>query len=52
MRLSLLSGASWTELAPDLLVLTAFAVVLLPLSLYVFRRAVEQARVEGSLAHY
>ena len=52
MRLSLLSGASWVELAPDLLVLAAFAVVLFPLSLFVFRRAVEWARGEGSLAHY
>ena len=52
VRLALLNGASWSELAPDLLVLTAFAVVLFPLSLFVFRYAVEHARRDGSLAHY
>jgi ABC-2 type transport system permease protein len=52
MRLSLLTGASWSELMPDLLVLLGFTVVLSPLSLIVFRYAVEQARKDGSLTHY
>jgi len=52
MRLSLLAGASWSELLPDLLVLFGFAVVLFPLSLLVFRYAVERARQDGSLTHY
>lgn len=52
MRLALLQGASWAELAPDLIVLAAFAVVLFPLSLLVFRYAVQRARAEGSLTHY
>ncbi|HZD09796.1 MAG TPA: ABC transporter permease [Candidatus Binatia bacterium] len=52
MRLALLQGASWRELQSDLLALIAFAVVLFPLSLLVFRYAVERARREGSLAHY
>ena len=52
MRLALLQGASWTKLAPDLVILMAFSVVLLPLSLLIFRLAVERARREGSLAHY
>ena len=52
MRQALLNGASWSELAPDLLILTAFAAVLFPLSLLIFRHAVRRARADGSLAHY
>lgn len=52
MRLALLTGASWAELAPDLLILLAFCVVLAPLSLLVFTYAVNRARLDGSLAHY
>ena len=52
MRLALLQGASWRELGPDLLALAIFAVVLFPISLFVFRYAVDRARKEGSLAHY
>ena len=52
MRRALLAGASWRELAPDLLILTAFAAVLFPLSLLIFRYAVQRARADGSLAHY
>lgn len=52
MRLALLSDASWAELAPDLLVLAGFCVILFPLSLIAFKLAVEQARQDGSLAQY
>ena len=52
MRLALLTGASWSTLAPDLLALLLFCVLLFPLSLVAFRYAVERARQEGSLAHY
>lgn len=52
MRLSLLAGASWAKIAPDLAILLGFIIVLFPLSLLVFHRAVEQARHDGSLAHY
>lgn len=52
MRLSLLNGASWAELAPDLLALLLFCLILFPLSLLTFRYAVEQARADGSLAQY
>jgi ABC-2 type transport system permease protein len=52
MRGALLTGATWTELAPDLLALCLFCIVLLPLALLVFRYAVDRARAEGSLAHY
>lgn len=52
MRQALLAGASWSTLAPDLLVLTGFAVILLPLSLWVFHVALRRAQRDGSLAHY
>jgi ABC-2 type transport system permease protein len=52
MRQSLLAGASWPELANDFLALFLFAVILFPLSLLVFRTAVQRARLEGTLAHY
>jgi len=52
MRLSLLAGATWSELIPDLVALSGFVLVLFPLSLIVFRLAVEKARRDGSLAHY
>jgi ABC-2 type transport system permease protein len=52
MRLALLQGASWSQLAPDILALVIFALILLPLSLTAFRYAVHRAKVEGSLTHY
>ncbi len=52
LRLALLQGASWREVAPDLLALAGFALVLVPLSLYAFRLAVNRARVDGSLTHF
>lgn len=52
IRDALLFGASWRAIAPDLLVLGMFALLLLPLTLYGFRRAVQRARLDGSLAHY
>lgn len=52
MRRALLTNASFQELMPDILALVIFSVVLVPVSLYVFRRAVHRAKVEGSLAHF
>lgn len=52
MRLALLEGAPWHALAPDLLALVLFVVILFPLSLLSFRVAVARAKEEGSLAHY
>ncbi len=52
MRQALLGGATWSQLAPDFLALIIFCVVLFPISLLVFRYAVQRARVEGTLAHY
>jgi len=52
MRQALLGGATWSELAPDFLALIIFCIVLFPISLLVFRYAVQRARLEGTLAHY
>lgn len=52
MRLSLLGGASWPELLPDIAALLLFCLVLFPLSLLLFRYAVQRARLDGTLAHY
>lgn len=52
LRLALLTGASWHELAPDVWALLAFCVLLFPFSLWIFRFAVDRARADGSLAQY
>ncbi len=52
MRLALLQGASFVTLAKDILVLSLFCIILLPLGLFAFRFAVNKARADGSLTHY
>jgi ABC-2 type transport system permease protein len=52
MRLALLQGASFAQLSGELIVLAVFALLLLPVSLAVFRYAVRRAKVDGSLTHY
>ncbi|MGH9668639.1 MAG: ABC transporter permease [Terriglobales bacterium] len=52
LRLALLRGASFSELAEPIGVLALFAVVLLPLSLGIFSLALRRARLQGSLSFY
>ncbi len=52
MRMTVLQGAPLGSLLPDLLGLSVFALVLLPLSLWFFRAAVRLARREGTLTQY
>lgn len=52
MRLALLQGAAFDVLAPDLVVLLLMALVLVPLSLFGFRAALDIARREGSLTQF
>ena len=52
LREALLTDSGWQEVVPDLLVLLVFDVVLLPLSIAAFRRAVAVARETGTLANY
>lgn len=50
-RRALLLGAPLSETAPSLLPLGLAAVVLVPVGVFVFRRALDRARDEGSLTH-
>ena len=52
MRLAVFRGQSVTEIWPPLTVLASMAVVLLPLSLLAFSRAVERGRRHGTLMQY
>ena len=50
-RLAML-GADWPVLLPEMAKLAAFGVVLVPLAVWAFRRALDRARRDGTLAHY
>jgi ABC-2 type transport system permease protein len=52
LRAVLLTGAGLGEVRNDLLWLTVFAVVLVPVSLWTFGRAIRAARVTGTLGNY
>ena len=52
LREALLTSAGWSEILPDILMLAAFDVVLLPLSVHLFSRALAAARRSGTLANY
>jgi len=51
-RMAVLRGYTMGELAPHLLVLALYSVVLVPVAFVAFRYAMHRARIEGSLAHY
>ena len=52
LRDALLGSGGWRAVAPDLAVLAAFTVVLVPASLWLFGRAVAAARRAGTLGNY
>ena len=52
MRLALLEGASFRAVSHELLILTAFAIVLLPASLLFFSWTLRRARIDGTLSFY
>jgi ABC-2 type transport system permease protein len=52
MRRAILIGDSLSALSPDVLALSLFAAVLLPMSFVAFRYAVKRAKIEGSLTQY
>ena len=52
MRRALLLDMPMRDLLPDIGILTLFCLLLVPLSLFIFRRAVNRARRDGSLTHY
>lgn len=52
MRLTVLQGYSLLAIRYDLLVLALFAIILLPISLFIFKIALRKAKKEGSLVKY
>lgn len=52
VRAALLRDAGFAELAPDLLALAGFALVLVPLGLFGARLAIHKAKREGTLVQY
>ncbi|HLF26101.1 MAG TPA: ABC transporter permease [Anaerolineae bacterium] len=52
LRGALLNNATLADLAPDLLALLAFTVILLPLALWSMRAAIRYLKRTGELAHY
>lgn len=52
LRGAMLQGKSLVGLAPDLVPLLLFTVVLLPISIYSFRHAIHYLKRTGELAHY
>jgi ABC-2 type transport system permease protein len=52
MRKCLLASVGFAEVLPDVAVLAAFDIVLLPLSLVAFRLAVRKAKKDGTLSHF
>ncbi len=51
-REALLGTGGWRAVAPDLVALAMFDLVLLPLSIWIFRRALTAARRAGTLSNY
>lgn len=52
LRRTLLMGAGWREIAPQLIWLSGFVVVMWPIGILAFTRSVRRARADGTLAHY
>jgi ABC-2 type transport system permease protein len=52
MRMAVLKGYSVSELLPNILALTLFSIIMLPLSILVFKYAVRKAKKDGTLTQY
>lgn len=52
MRLAMLQGYSIFQLLPEILILAVFALLLWPLSVLIFKYAVQKAKKDGSLVKY
>lgn len=52
MRNAILQGHSLRMLTPDVMMLSLFALVMLPTSLFIFKRAIHRAKINGTLTHY
>lgn len=52
LRQTLLVGAGWGDVLPQMAALSLFILVLWPIGIFSFSRALERARADGSLGHY
>lgn len=52
LRLSLLNNISFVQLLPDFAVLCLFCLIVMPLSVIVFKYAIQKVRRDGALAYY
>ena len=52
MRMALLQGSTLISLLPTIIPLVIFSTLMLPLSLGLFKYAVNRAKIEGSLIQY
>lgn len=52
LRKTLLAGAGWREVSPQLFALALFIVVLWPLGVFAFSLALRRSRADGTLGHY
>lgn len=52
MRMALLQGANWSDLAGEIGLLALFSLALLPFSLLVFSGTLRRARLQGTLSFY
>lgn len=52
LRQTLLMGAGWNVIVPQLVWLSVFIAVIWPLGVFTFGRAVRRARADGTLGHY
>lgn len=52
MRHALLQGMSLRLLASDIFALVIFSIIMLPLSIFIFRYAIMRAKIDGSLTQY
>ncbi len=52
MRQAMINGATLKDVIQNILVLIAFSVIMIPLSLWIFILAVKKAEIDGTLTHY
>lgn len=52
LRYAILKGASFIDLSSDIFILLLFSIILFPLSLAIFKYAVERVKREGDLSYY
>jgi len=52
VRLALLQGYSINELLPQIIALSIFCILLVPISIFAFHYGLKRAKIDGSLTHY